>query len=220
MRIRSKRSLALGLAVGAGMLAAAVASAQEEPVHHHRHRRGHRRLLSGRRRHLPAGQCRPPGARDPLLGREHGRLGLQRQHHAPGRARLRHRPERRAVQRLRGRRRGVRRPGPVRGAAGGVRAPPRAVHPARPRRFRHRDLRRPQGRAGQRQQSRLRLARHLRGADGRQGLDHGRLRARLRAQVGRAELRRSPTTTSTPSRSSSAIRTARSRRRPPPWMPI
>ena len=51
---------------------------------------------------------------------------------------------------------------------------------------RHRELRRPQGQAGQHRQPGLRPALHDGGADGGQGLDDGRLRARLRAQVGRA----------------------------------
>ena len=47
-------------------------------------------------------------------------------------------------------------------------------------------LRRPQGQARQCRQSRLRPALDHGGGDGGQGLDHGRFRARLRAQVGRA----------------------------------
>ena len=111
--------------------------------------------------------------------------------------------------------RGVREPGAVRGPARGVRAASRAVHRGRARRRRDRDLRRPQGQAGQRRQPGLRPALDDGGADGGQGLDHGRLRARLRAQVGRAEPGAVATTRSTPSCSRSAIPTARSRRRPP-----
>jgi hypothetical protein len=64
----------------------------------------------------------------------------------------------------------------------------------------------------------LRPARDHGGRAGRQGLDDGRLRARLRASAAE-QARRWATTRSTRSSTPSATRTARSRRRRPPSMP-
>ena len=127
-------------------------------IHHHRHRRRDRRLLSDRRRDLPAGQQGPQGARHPLLRRDHRRLGLQRQHDPRRASSTSASPSRTCSTTPTTAAREFAEPGTVREPALGVLGPSRAVHRGRACRCRHQDLRRPEGQAGQHRQSRARAS--------------------------------------------------------------
>ena len=204
-----------GGAAGADVVRGAGRGAAE--IHHHRHRRRHRRLLRGRRRDLPADEQEPRANRPALLGRIDRRLGVQRQHHQGGRARFRHGAVRRAVStptrataRSRaGRSRPARR---VLGASG-------AVHGAGAQGSRRDQVRRLQGQALQRRQSRLGHAL----VDGRaaqaDGLDQCATSRSPPSSRPTSRAPRSATTRSTASSTASAIRRPPSRIRPPPAAP-
>ena len=171
--------------LGPGAGPALDAGRRAAEVRHHRHRRRHRRVLRGRRRHLPPGQQGPRQARHPLLGRIDRRLGVQRQHHQVGRTRPGLRAIRRAVQRVEG-------PGRLQGRrpmdrrARGVLGAPRALHRAGAQGGQRQELRRLQGQALQRRQPGLGHARVDRGNDRGDELEAHRLLARLGAEGRRA----------------------------------
>ena len=152
-------------------------------VRHHRYRRRDRRLLRGRRRHLPARQQGPRQARPSLLRGVDRRLGIQRQHDQGRRARFRHDAVRRAVP-------GLQRHRPVQGGrqrpARGVLRASGAIHGRCAQGSQHQAVHRFQGQALQCRQSGLGHALgDGRASRCREHEDLG-LRARLRAEGGRA----------------------------------
>ena len=156
--------------------------ARAAAVRHHRHRGCHWRLLRCRRCDLPPDEQGQGRTWHPLLGREHWRLGLQREHDQGRRARLWRCAIGRAVQRGEG-------GGAIQGGrslwrlARGVRPACRtADRPCAQGRERDADggL---QGQALQRRQPRLGPARHGGDVVAGAGHEHGGFFARVRTQA-------------------------------------